>query len=248
MWTEIKAAYRGGITAAIAFPALVLIPAVAEFSQHIVEYRAGMFTSLAGMRAAADASDRMGFGLIKVLSLYLLIYWMSRALAIGDGARLRMWGDARSARLFAGVLAWSIGTGLLQLFGGSFLAIVIPSARAIIAIGAVFLVALIVIDIYVGPWKVGASLGNSRLTIPASFRLMNGNFWWSFGYFLVIFLPSLVVHYLLNGLAIGRPEAALWPILLVDAAVVGVLGLIGGAALYVTARRATARKGAALLP
>lgn len=86
-----------------------------------------MFTSLAGMRAAADASDRMALGMAKVLFLYLLIYWMSRALAIGDGARLRMWGDSRSARLFAGVLAWSIGTGLLQLFGGSLLAIVIPS-------------------------------------------------------------------------------------------------------------------------
>lgn len=104
------------------------------------------------------------------------------------------------------------------------------------------------IDIYLAPWKVGASLGNSRLTIPASFRLMNGNFWWSFGYFWVIFLPSLVVHYLLNGLAVGRPAVALWPILLVDAAVVGVLGLVSTASLYITARRATVRKGVALLP
>ena len=105
-----------------------------------------------------------------------------------------------------------------------------------------------VLDTYLSDSKVGASLGNARLTIPASFRIMSGNFWWSFGFFWVIFLPGFVTHYLLNGLAVGRAPATLWSILIADGLIVGFLGMAGAAAVYIIARRAAARGGVALAP
>jgi hypothetical protein len=247
MWTKIKTAYRDSWTVALKFPLLFALPAAAEVAQHIAEFQVGMYTSLQGMQAAEDNAWRMGFGIVKVLSLFLLIYWGSRALADLREARLRVAGDARSAQLFAGVIAWSLGTGLLQLFGGGLIA-PFATGRAAMIIGAVFALALLVFDIYLTAWKVGAALGNERLTFIASFRIMNGNFWWSLGYFVLMFLPLMVIHYALNFLAVGRPVFQLWAILGFDALVVGYLGIVMVAISFVIAERATARNGETLIP
>jgi hypothetical protein len=102
------------------------------------------------------------------------------------------------------------------------------------------------LEIYLSAWKVGAALGNPRLGILASFRIMNGNFWWSLGYFLTMMLPLMIVHYGLNGLAVGRPDSVLWPMLIFDSLVVAYLGLVLAATVYLTARRATERSNVPL--
>lgn len=247
MWTEIRTAYRDSWAVALKFPLLFALPATAEFAQHVAEYKVGMFASMEGMVAAADNGFRMGFGIVKVLSLFLLIYWVSRALAVLRGAQLRVPGDARSARLFAWVLAWGLATGLLQLFGGDLIAPFV-SSRVTLIIGAAFALVLLVCDTYLTVWKVGASLGNERLTFTASFRIMHGNFWWSLVYFVAMFLPLMVAHYALNSLAVGRPPTLMWATLSADALTVGYLGIVLTALSYVIAGRATARKGEPLLP
>ena len=246
MWTEIKTAYRDSWAVARKFPLLFALPAAAEFAQHIAEHETGMFASIEGMKSAAENGWRMGLGIVKVLSLFLLTYWVSRALAALRGTPLRVRGDARSALLFAPVLAWAMGTGLLQLFGGD----LIPrflSPRATLIIGGAFMLALLACDTYLVPWKVGAALGNARLSFIASFRIMNGNFWWSILFFQAMFLPLIVVHYALNLLAVGRPPALMWATLGLDALTVGYLGIVLAAATYAIARRATARKGEAMI-
>lgn len=248
MWTEIKAAYRDSWKVALAYPLLFALSAAAEFAQHVAEYRTGMFASIEGMRAAAENGWRLGLGVLKIFILVLLLYWVSRALARLHGAALRVSGDAGSARLFAFVLAWGMGTSLLQLFGGDLIAPLVTNPRAMLAVGAVFALGLLVCDTYLSAWKVGAALGNARLSFTASFRIIQGSFWWSLGYFLLMVFPLLVLHYVLNGLAIGRPAPVMWAILGVDALIVGFLGIVLPAATYVIARRAAARKGEALLP
>jgi hypothetical protein len=242
MWTEIKAAYRESAKVAIARPLLFALPLVAEFTQHVIEYRIGMFQSMARMSAVADHPARMGFGQVKILSLVLISYWVVRQLANMDGARLRVLGDARSLYLFAGVILWSVATAIPQQFGGSLLAPFVPNPAVLAIIGLLFFVFTTVVDMYLTVWKVGAALGNARLGIPASFRIMSGNFWWSLGYFFVMFLPLIILHYVLNGLAVGRPEALLWPILTFDSLVVGYLGIVLVTTIYVIARRAAGRK------
>jgi hypothetical protein len=246
MWTEIKTAYCDSWTVAAKFPILFALPAIAEFTQHVVEQRIGMFASLEGMKAAADSGFRLGFGVLKVLSLFLLVYWVSRAMAALRGAALRVRGDAHSASLFAFVLAWSLATSIVQLFGADLIAPFV-SIHTVTIVGAAIGIALFLCDFYLSVWKVGASLGIDRLGFTASFRIMHGNFWWSLLYFVVMFLPAMALHYLLNFLAVGRPAPAMWTMLGVDALTVGYLGIVLVATTYVIARRATARKGEPLL-
>jgi hypothetical protein len=246
MWTEIKTAYRDSWTVARRFPWLFALPAAAEFAQHVVEQRIGMYANLQAMEAAADNGWRMGFGILKVLTLFLLIYWVSRALASLRGATLRVAGDGHSTRLFAGVLAWGMGTGMLQLFGGDLIAPFL-SGRAVLIVGVLFAIALLVCDLYLTAWKIGASLGNERLGLIHSFGIMHGNFWWSLGYFILMFLPLMVLHYALGFLAVGRSPPALWAMLGFDALTVGYLGIVLTATSFAIAARATARKGEKLL-
>jgi hypothetical protein len=84
------------------------------------------------------------------------------------------------------------------------------------------------------------------MTIPASFRVMHGNFWWSLGFFAVMFLPLMVLHYGLNGLAIGRPDGLLRAILAIDSLVVGYLGLVLAMTSVLMAQRSAERSGVAL--
>lgn len=246
MWSLIKEGYALSARLAAALPLLIAFPMMAEFTQHIVEYRIGMFTDVATMQAVAGNADRMGFGQLKVLSLIFLLYWVSRGLAFGRGGARRVLGDAHSAWLFAWVTLYIFGVGLVQQFGGGFIAPYVGS-RMLIAIGLGFFVASLVVDLYLTVWKVGAALGNDALMPRASVRIMHGNFWWSFGYFLIMAVPGLVIHYLLNGLAVGRPQALVWAILGFDALLVGYFGILLAAATYLIARRAAARKGVALI-
>ena len=144
------------------------------------------------------------------------------------------------------MLVWGVAMAIVQLFGGAVLAPYVPDAPTLALVGFGFVLVLTALEIYLMVWKAGASLGNPRLTIAASFRIMHGSFWWSLGFFVAMFLPLMILHYGLNALAVGRPDAILWPILVFDSLVVGYLGIVLAAVIYVTARRAAARKGVAL--
>jgi hypothetical protein len=99
----------------------------------------------------------------------------------------------------------------------------------------------LVLDIYLAGWKAGAALGNKRLNIPASIRVMHGSFWWSLAFLILTMLPVMVLHYGLNFVAIGRESTALWALLILDSAVVAYLGLILAIATFMVAARAADR-------
>lgn len=246
MWSLIREGYAQSARLARSLPLLIAFPMMAELTQHIVEYRIGMFTNVAAMRAVAGNADRMGFGQLKVLSLIFLLYWVSRGLAFGRGGAHRVLGDGRSAWLFLWVTVYIFGVGLVQQFGGAFLAPYV-GRKALVAIGFGFFAASVVVDLYLTVWKVGAALGNRALTPRASFGIMHGNFWWSLGYFVIMFAPGLVIHYALNGLAVGRPSTLLWVILVFDALLVGYFGILIAVGNYIIARRAAERKGVSLI-
>ena len=241
MLKMIGEAYREAARAVRALPLLVALAAGAEMIQHVIEYRVGMFASIEAMEAVGQHPARLGFGQVKILALVLLVYWMCRWLAYRDDPGRRVVGDARSAWLFLWVVLYGTAMAMLQHFGSQLLAPLTTDANSLLTIGIVFFILFSVLEIYLTVWKVGAALGNPRLGVGASFRIMHGNFWWSLGYFLAMMLPLMIVHYALNALAVGRPDAILWPILILDALIVACLGLVLAATLYLTARRATER-------
>jgi len=247
MWTSIKECYRESARFARAWPLLFALPLAAELAQHVVEYRIGMFASVEAMIALEGDSSRMTFGVVKVVTLLVYTYWVNRWLAYGRDGRRRVLGDGRSAFLFAWVVALGLVTGGLQLFGGALLRPFGASEGIVLAVGLVFVSLTIVLDIYITAWKVGAALGNGRLTIPVSFRIMRGNFWWSIGFYIAMILPLMIAHQLIGGIApLGRPDAILWPILIFDSLLVAYLGTVLAATGYLIARRAAERKGASL--
>lgn len=247
MWSRIKQAYGDSARILTALPLLFALPVAAELVQHFIEYRAGMFASVEAMEATAADAGRMGFGQVKVLVLMLLPFWVARWHFFRGRRDRPILGDRRSIMLYVPVVLLGIAIGLVQQFGGSLLSPYVPDARVLMAIGFLFFAATVVLDVYLTAWKIGAALGNPRMTIPASFRVMHGNFWWSLGFFVVMFLPLMVVHYGLNGLAIGKPDGLLWTILAIDSLVVGYLGLVLAMTTVLMAGRAAERSGVALV-
>lgn len=246
MWRFIKQAYRDSARILVALPALFALAAATELIQHVIEQRIGMFDSLEAAQATGDHAARMGFGQVKILSLILLLYWVSRWQAFRDRPERSVLGDRRSAWLFLGVVLVGIALGLVQQFGGALLSPLGFNARTLLAIGLAFFAASVALEIYLTVWKVGAALGNPRLSIPASFRIMRGNFWWSLGFSIVMILPLMAVHYALNIFAIGKPAVTLWAILAADALIVGYLGLVLATTSFLIAQRATQRAGVPL--
>jgi len=116
--------YRQAWRFALAAPLLFLIPVLAEFAQHFVQMRLGMYASLTAARHVANAADRTTWGMVKVIALTLPGYWYVRYLAFGDARRA-----ARIERPAIGLFmvqfalgialaAWSLhGPGTASLFG-----------------------------------------------------------------------------------------------------------------------------------
>jgi hypothetical protein len=246
MWTTIKETYARSAWIAVTLPLLFALPAVAEMTQHVIEYRIGMFESLDAMVGLSGDPGRMIYGMAKVLSLFLLLYWVSRAMAFGRGGGRRILGDGRSAFLFVWVALVCLILAALPLFAGDLLQPWVADDRMRLKIVLILLVIGGTLNVYLDVWMVGAALGNGRLTIPASFRIMHGNFWWSTIFFLLAQLPLMIAHYGLNYAAAGRSEPVLWTLLTLDAFVVGSLGIVLAAAQFLIARRAAERAGVRL--
>jgi hypothetical protein len=246
MWQDIKAVYREGLRAATLFPLLFLIPAVVEFSQHVVELNAGMYLSLAGAKAAEHDSLRTIFGFAKTLALLLPGYWFVRAMAFADRAKAtRIEQPAFGLWLIllalnAALLAYSLfGPPLGTVFGLSGTA-GRWAGPAVSAVWALF-------GIYLTAWFVAWPLGNREIGPLQSVKVMTGSFWRTLGYTVACVLPLMTVHYGLGYAAIKfTPTWLDWPVLVFDALVVALLACTMAGSSLVAARHATRRKSVAL--
>ena len=96
-------------------------------------------------------------------------------------------------------------------------------------------------------WGVAAPLDNGRLGPAASAAIMWRQLPWTFVFSWVVVLPLMIPHYGLASLAIGA-GTWLWPILIVDALLVGCLTAVIAAGGFVAAMRAAAKQGVSLVP
>ncbi|HEX6375288.1 MAG TPA: hypothetical protein VFZ91_06170 [Allosphingosinicella sp.] len=246
MWTVFKQAHARSVWVAAAFPLLFALPAGAELAQHVIDYRLGLLDGGAAPAEAAGHPSRSTIELVKVLIMFLTLYWISRALTFGRGGRAIL-GDGRSALLFLGVVVVNIVIGIVpRLIGPA----VEPFAGA--AAGQAVLIVLFVlgvaITIYLSPWMIGAAVGNSRLTIPASIRLVHGLFWWGLLLLFLLEAPLILAHEGLKRLAVGQADVPQWILLGVDSVLTGYLTIVIVAAHFFIAKRATERAGVDLAP
>lgn len=232
----------------IACPAIVAIVIAAEFGQHIAEISLGMYAGMEQARAVAEAPMRLFAGHLKVLSLLLLGYGVPRFLGFGDdaGAALRL--ESRAIRLFVPVLAFGLFWVLVGLDGAPLLRLAGVEA----ALAGRITVALsgfgFVLGLFLIPWGVAAPLGYAAIGPVRSARISWRHLPFALFFGLAPMLPLMALHYALFLGVVGRPLAVIWAAALLDAAVVGYLGVLIATAHFIIARRITDRNAMALLP
>jgi hypothetical protein len=243
MWKEMKENYRASARFAVALPLIFAMPVLVEGLQHVAEWRIGMFESGAMAEAVSDHPARMSVGYVKTALLCVMGYWVWRFLGFkGDLGRVLRF-DRTAIALFALVLAFQAAQVVVQNQAGTLLGATIATEAGLFLTGLALILAAMALEIYIAAWKVGAALGNRRMGPLASLRTMHGSIAWGYGFTLLMFFPVMILHYLLNGLAIGRPAAIAWPLLTLDALVVGYLAVLLPTTVFIVARRAAGRRG-----
>ena len=114
--TEFRAVHTRSLAFAAALPLVAAVPLVAEFIQHVVEMRIGMYASPDAAEATADNAQRLHFGFAKVIALSLPAYFFFRWLHSGGGCNFAMRIEGPAAGLFALVLALQALFAWLSLF------------------------------------------------------------------------------------------------------------------------------------
>lgn len=248
MFRQVGDIYRGSWRYALACPLLFAVPVAIELVQHAAELHTGMYDSVATMEAVGGYPLRMALAIVKTLLLLVAGYWFLRFLAHGeDAARARAW-DPRAARLFAPVALWTLGWTAVSLWGGAPFRLAGFEDATIFGLGVALFVVGTLVDLHLACWKAGAAVGNPALTFTRSFGLVRGHFWWALGVYALCFLPLMVPHYAIAGLAIGQSFPVLVAMMVADAVLVGFLAVVLAGSSFLVARRATEAAGVALLP
>jgi len=240
MITDLKFVHAGAWRYMLACPLLFAVPVLVEFVQHVIEMRIGMYDGIAAAQAVEAHPARLGWGLVKTLSLVAALYWVSRFLVLPGGAARAARLDPVAVRLFGLVVLWSLVWTVPMIWGGQWMDAAGLGDQAL-AVGIAVGLILFVLDALLAPWKVGAAVGNAGLGFVRSIRLVGLNVFWAMAFIIAALLPPMIVHYALALLAIGAAEGVAWPLLALDALVVGWLGAVMAATNVAIARRAGVR-------
>ena len=236
-WKGLRTSYGGSLAFLAACPLLALVPVVFELLQHVAEVHIGMYDSIAAAKALEHHPLRMGVGMVKVLSLLIPTYWITRFVHTRDtGFATRR--DPVAMRLFAVVVAVHTALSALQLFA-------LPQTPGALLGGLA--IGLIVQCLLVA-WTVAAALGDAAIGPVASIRIMARRLPWTLAFTIVATLPLMLPHYALGAAAIVAPRIWLWPILVLDSLLVSWLCALMAASNYVAAARAVTLAGEAFRP
>lgn len=231
-WKSFKSAYADSLDYVRACLWLALVPVVFELLQHVVEVRLGMYDSLAAAQASEDSPLRTAFGLLKIASLTLPAYWVMRFLARRD-ARFAARLDTPAWRLFGVFFVVQVVLGAVDLY-------LLPRHGWWYGF---FVVLGLVEGALFAAWAVGASLGNERMGVADSVRLMARRLPWTLAFQVAVILPLMVPHYALGLFAIVGPKTLMWPTLVFDALLVGYLAPVIVAGSFFPALRAARLAG-----
>ena len=211
------------------WPWLILVSVVAELAQHVAEIKLGMYST--GM-SANGSGVRLGFGIVKIIAIFstLIIAW-------------RLWqfeGDLRRALMPSSKLFKGIGAFLLVQILGNLAALGVsrgliafadePVRSTHIILTLIPLSAWLIISVALFPWYVAAAVEDQSMTLGRSLRASRGQLLATLGLMLSGTLPLMSMHYGLGYAAIyGAP---VWPLMIIDALVVGLLTATIAATYY----------------
>ena len=113
---DFKFVHRRSLAFAASLPIIAAIPLVAEFIQHVIEMRVGMYDGIDGATLAERHPDRLLSGFAKTIALGLPAYFLIRWLHSGGDSRFAARFERPAAALFALVIALQALLSWLGLF------------------------------------------------------------------------------------------------------------------------------------
>ena len=228
--TTFLSAFRTVHTRSLAFaaalPLVAAIPLVAEFVQHVVEMRVGMYAGVEAAQLAENDPDRILAGFFKTIALGLPAYFLIRWLHTQGERTFATRFDRPAVTLFGLVLALQALLAWLGLFVWT----EGPMGIGFFVFGLIFMPLIV-------RFIVAAPLGNFISPLQ-SIRVMAPDALFAILFPLAAMLPLMVLHYALGIGAIFVEGTELkWAMLTLDSVVTAWLALVMIAAQYVIATR-----------
>ncbi len=248
LWSAFDRAYSDSWRFVVALPLIALAIVGFEGLQHLAEWHIGLYADAHAARATADHPLRMIPGYAKIAWLLVIQFWVTRFM-VGRSARRALAAPASAVRAFALVLVVQLALALLTLRLPALLqAMAGLEHRQAAAAGLVFALVTGPLGIALIPWTVGAALGDPRASPAFALRQARiGPILWGLVFTAVATLPPFLGHMVLGLGAIGRPPVQAIPMLVVDAVLVGFLGVVTSAIQVQIAARMAARDGETLV-
>tara|TARA_Y100000815_G_C13295793_1_gene482658 strand:+ start:153 stop:902 length:750 start_codon:yes stop_codon:yes gene_type:complete len=228
-----RAVHTRSLAFAAALPFAAAIPLVAEFVQHVVEMRVGMYAGVEAAQLAENDPDRILAGFFKTIALglpaYFLIRWLHSEGDRGFAVRFEKPATALFG-LVIGLQALFAWLGLYVWTGG-------PIAIGFFVFGLIFMPLIV-------RFVVAAPLG-TLISPLQSIRVMARDAVFAILFPLAAMLPLMAVHYALGiGAIFVAGDATKWVMLGLDSVVTAWLALVMICAQYVIATRPAPLPGA----
>ncbi len=247
LFKVIGEAHRCALAFLLACPMVAAIPLVAEMVQHVAEISSGLYVSMDAAKAAAEDPLRLVLGVIKVMAMGLMGYWVPRYIALGFSPARALQHDSQAVKTFTPYFVFSLALVVFDLF-------VKPklyegwSGGAKTLAGSLDFFAFLLLGSALAAWAAAAALGNRAIGAAQSVAVMRGHINWATALTFLGMLPLMIVHYGLFLWAVGQPTVIVWALCLLDSLVVAALAALLAALSYLGARRAATAKGLSLLP
>ena len=219
---------------------LALVPVLGEALQHFVEFHLGMFALEKGDSFSDQKQAiRIGFGLIKVISLMFIILILPRFFL-----KNRSRGDALSltkkntSAIFKGIIAMTVMMVWIFLIGPIIVSFFMPSLSTLkmtlLLLLSPFLVGFIFTK-SVNNWMAG--LWGLPSPTAAQHKEINKAIY-GIGFIVqaAAIFPAMALHYWLGFNAMGAAGFTLATILIIDSVVVGILACLMASCIFVLFR------------
>lgn len=242
-WGAAVECFRWSARLVWTIPLLAALVVGLEGLQHLIEWRAGMYASLAAAKAAEHDPARMAFGLVKVAGLTVLHYWTTRFIVSGGSVQRTFASDPVAARKFAAYVAFALALAATQLWLPIWMLAAGASQQQIVAVAAGSMVVGVPLGTALAPWSVGAALGDPEAGPLHALRRAWGSILWGMALTLVVIGPVMAAHYVLGLGAIGQRPSVAAGMLVSDTLLVGFLGILANCMPVFIAARMAARRG-----